>query len=187
MPRVIHADVIAALALDHVQRAILVKTAFVAATEFWTDYGHDLVFDGDTYNAASSFISITGINDNSGVSVGGFTIKAQNIDRSILGVLMNQDVSGRRVDVWEAVIDDDGVIVGDPIELKIDASISTYSSQTGERSANITMNCASAWANFQTQAGRYSTLASQQRYFPLDTGMKNASETTNTKAWGASN
>ena len=186
MPRVIHADVVAALATDYYQRCVLLKIDFEGGEEYWTDYGHDLVYDGDTYNAASSFISLSGVNESSGVGVGSFSIQAQNVDRSILAVLMNQNISGRRVDAWEAVIDTDGTIIGDPIGLKINARMSKYSSTTGAQTASVTITCASHWANFETQAGRYSTLNSQNRFFPNDTGLKNASVTTNTKSWGAS-
>lgn len=185
MSRTIHADTLAALDDDYFERCILVKLALDSTTEYWTDYGHDLDYDSDTYDSASSFIKLGPVTDNSTIQVGSFSLTAQNVDKTILALFMNQNLVGNRLDLWTAVVSG-GAIVGDPILLKGNAQVTSYSASSGDNTALVTINCASHWANYQVQAGRRSTLASQQRFFPNDTAFKNASVTTNTKAWGAS-
>ena len=126
---------------------------------------------------------MSAITHSSDIKVGRFNITASNVDRSILSALINQSVSGRRADIWLAIIED-GQVVGEPVDLNTNARLTGWNANNEENASTVQITCASHWADFLRTNGRYSTLSSQQREFPLDTSHKNASDTVDISDWG---
>jgi len=186
MPRVVSdARAITALKSDDFNHALLLKIQFARGTQYWTDYGHPLIHAGDIYSSVSSFISVSSVSDSTDITVGSFLITAQNVDKSTMAVVLTQPISGRRVDVWRAMIDDDGSII-DVFGVQLNSRMSSWTAAENSETATVTIEAASHWADFNRTAGRRTTPASQQRFFPNDTAFEFAHSIVKPVKWGSS-
>jgi len=182
MPRTINASTLTALQSDSVRLAHLVRLGFT--TELYiTDSPHQLVYDSNTYLAASHFLSLDTSQETQDLRVGSMTINLSGVDQSYLSIFLNQEYVNRRARIWLAIISSGGEIIGDPIKT-FDGEITGYSLQESKSNCVINMNIASHWADFERKNGRFTNQNSQQYYFPSDTGMRFAAESIKDIKWG---
>lgn len=184
MPRFVDADTIAAINKDAFDFALLIKIQFPRGTQYWTDYGHDLVYDGKTYNHSSALLEVSSVSDRTDLSVGNFTISMSDVDGAISSIVQSQPISGRRVDVWRAIIENGSV--SHVIGVQNNGRMSTWSADEDEETAVVNIEVASHWADFMRVSGRRTTLASQKRFYPNDTGFKQAHAVPRKLKWGGS-
>ena len=182
MARTINASTITALQADSIRLAHLVRIGFDTEL-FLTDYAHELSYDGNTYLAASHFLSLSDSQETNDLRVGSMSMSISAVDQSYVSIFLNQQYVNRRVRVWLTVLSDSGAIIGDPIKT-FDGEIVGYSLQNSSDSAVINMSMASHWADFERKTGRFTNQNSQQYYFPNDTGMRFAAESIKDIKWG---
>lgn len=179
--RTIESEVIKALQGDF-DWALLIRIKFKRGNQYWTNYGRDLSYGGKTYNHSSSLRGVGSVTDQAEITVSSFTITLQNVDRTSLGIALNQPVSGIPVDVWAAVIQNETIL--GVIGVQLGATLSTWSADESSTDAALNFTAASSWADFDRVNGRRTTLANQQRFFPNDTGFKQAHSVVQKIKWG---
>lgn len=129
--------------------------------------GADLVFDTATaptagnnvYAAQGNFIGFSPLTEDFDVKVGKFSIYLSGISNGYVNKLINYEVEGKRVCIYKAFLGfgpagtDPLSLVAAPI-LMFDGIIFNFAVQESDRSCQITIDCASLFADFERTNGR---------------------------------
>lgn len=183
MPRTINASTVTALESESVRLCHLVKIDF-STTLYLTDNFFDVTYDGDTYDAASHFLSLDSTQETQDLRVGSMSMTISGVDQSYISIFLNQEYINRQVQIWLAILNASGAIIGDPIKT-FDGQIVGYSLQESKDACAINMNVASHWADFERKTGRLTNNTSQQQYFSGDTGFRFAAKIRRDVKWGS--
>ena len=167
------------------KRAALLKIEIDSGTEFlWTGRG-PIVFSGDTYNGLGEFGKISVVEE--GVEQRSFdvTIEISGIPASRLSDALNEDIQGRAVTVYDALLDDNWAIVADPL-IAFRGRLDTMDVKLGD-TATIQVRAVNLLEDWERHpVGRY-TNADQLKRFAGDLGLEFTSDAVEKEiAWGAS-
>jgi len=182
MTRTVNATTLTALQSDEVRLAHLLELDFDTTIPL-TDAPFDITFGNWTYQALGHFLSLTTVKESQSLRVGSMTINISGVEQSYVSLFLNQQYVNRRVIVYLAILNGQGVIQGDPIKT-FDGEVTGYSLQDSAETCTINMNVASHWSDFERINGRRTNQNSQQYHFPNDTGMRFAAESVRDIRWG---
>jgi hypothetical protein len=182
MPRGINPATIAALQSDQIRMCHLVKIDFDNVVRM-TDNFHRVSYDGETFLPAGHLLSIQEVQETEELRVGSLKVSLSAVDQAFVSVFLDINYLNRRIKIWNAVLDEAGQIIGDPIPT-FDGDITGYAITDNKREAIISVTCASHWADFERKAGRFTNNNSQQYFFPDDTGFQYAADSTKDIKWG---
>lgn len=182
MARTVHADVITALQSDSIRMANLVVIAFNTTVRF-TDYMHDLVYASNTYTASSHLLEIGSPKESRDLQVNTLNIRLSGVEQSYISILLNQEYLNRAVIIYRAVIDTDGTVIGDPINI-FQGLITQFEISESESTTEIDLQAASHWADFEKTAGRLTNDNRQKQFFASDDGFNFAAQTVKDIKWG---
>jgi len=182
MPRTINPSTISALQSDEIRLCHLVQIDFDSITRI-TDNFHPVQYDGQTFLPAGHLLSIQDVQETEELRVGSLKISLSSVDQAFVSVFLNIDYLNRRVRIWNALLNQAGQIIGDPIAT-FDGDITGYGITENRSSSTISVSCASHWADFERKAGRFTNNNSQQYFFPNDTGFRFAAESVKDIKWG---
>ena len=129
--------------------------------------GADLAFNSDTapdtgtntYTAQGDFLGFSPLGEDFDVKVGKFSIYLSAIGNNYIDLLKNTEVEGKRVVLYKAFLNFGGAgtdplsIVSTPI-LMFDGVIYNFAITEGARTAQITIDCSSLFADFERSNGR---------------------------------
>lgn len=181
----LHPDTKEKLQGDHL-RAILVMIDFTPLPLYLTSTPFDIEYDGNTYLATGQLLDINALKQTIDIRVGSSNLKLSAVDPSLVAIFRNNSQNNSTVTTELAILNDDYSIAGEPIKLQtgvIDGSPKITDNPTkGE--ATIEQKLSSAFANWKQKSGRRTTPASQQRFFPEDTGFDFAPNAVNDVKWG---
>jgi hypothetical protein len=182
MTRTINSSTAAILGDDSIRFAHFLT--FELSTVFrFTDYGHDLSYGGNGYNAISGFISLSDPSESEDLRVNSLNIEMSGVDQVVTGIFLAGNWVNRRVVLQTAFLDANDAVIGDPVTI-FDGLIANFSLQENERSSIVTIAVASHWADFERKAGRLTNNNSQQYFFPGDLGMQFAANVVSDLKWG---
>lgn len=176
MSRGISSAVITKLGSRAFEMANVVKIGF-STPVYITDHGHNIDYDGDTYTASSSILSIGSTSEVQEVEVGEVSITLSAVDRAYLVTLLSENWVARDVTINRVVKLDDGS--WDTAGTYIGSIVNW-----GMQNEVIELVIASHWADFERVTGRRSNDASQQAFYPGDTGASRCSEIIKDIKWG---
>ena len=153
----------------------LVKVSFDHGDFRLTDRVSTVVFDdGDgsaEWTATGHLLSISPINETAIPQISRVSIALSGVDQAYFSVFLNNDYIDREVNIWKGFLDDDGLLVVDPILIfrgRIDQPIIEKTAV----SASITIEAASLWVDFERRSGRRMNSAEQQVLYPGDDGLE---------------
>jgi hypothetical protein len=129
--------------------------------------GADLSFDSatapttgaNTYSAQGDFIGFSPLTEDFDVKVGKFSIYLSGLGNDYVNRLINDEIEGKRVCIYKAFLwfGAQGTsplqLVAAPI-LMFDGVIYNFAVQETDRSCQITIDCASLFADFERTNGR---------------------------------
>ena len=129
--------------------------------------GADLAFNSatapdagtNTYSAQGDFLGFSPLGEDFDVKVGKFSIYLSAIGNNYIDLLKNTEVEGKRVCIYKAFLNfgatgtDPLSIVSSPI-LMFDGLIYNFAISEGSRTAQITIDCSSLFADFERTNGR---------------------------------
>jgi len=180
--RTIHADVIAEMAKPGFNTAHLIYLGFNTPV-YLCDYAHDLTYDSDDYESGGQLLNVASITEEAAIRVGSVTIGLTSVHQATIATLLSQHVTNKRAIIYRAFIDDDGVVIGNPI-MVYDGRITHYNIRDTEETSQVTITLASHWADFELKAGRKTNDSSQQMFFANDLGMEFSGLMTKDIRWG---
>lgn len=182
MPRDVDSATLALLENETFSMCHLVSIDFTSSI-FITDASYPVNYAGETYQPASHLLSIGSPSESQELRVGSISIGLSGVNQQYVSIFLNQNHVNRRVQIFLAILDTAGNVVGDAIKT-YDGQIESFSLTEGNGTSAITMRVASHWADFERKTGRMTNQNSQQYYFPNDTGMQFAAESIKDIKWG---
>jgi hypothetical protein len=132
----------------------LVEIYLINETLRLTTGGFDISHGGNTYAAQGDFIGFSTVSEDFDVKVGKFTIYLSALNNDYLTKFLGNNIQGSRVVVYKAFLDLTtlGIVVA-PI-MMFDGIIYNIACTESARSAQITLDCSSLFADFERAAGR---------------------------------
>lgn len=182
MPRTVDSATLTALQGNTLKFCHLVQIDFTSSL-FITDNDYPVNWAGETYQPAGHLLNIQSSQETQELRVGSISVTLSGVDTSYVSILLNQNYINRRIQIYLAMLDSSGDVIGDSIKT-FDGQISGWSLSESGNSSTINLKAASHWADFERQVGRLTNQNSQQYYFPNDTGMRFAAESIKDIKWG---
>tara|TARA_B110000211_G_C14086469_1_gene556926 strand:+ start:1533 stop:2093 length:561 start_codon:yes stop_codon:yes gene_type:complete len=181
----LHPDTLAKLKGDHL-RAILVTLDFTPTPVYLANTPFDVNDNGITYLANGKLLKVGSVAQTMDIRVGSTNIEFDAVDPSLVAILRTQSQNNRAVKIALAILNDDYSVAGTPIIMQsmiIDGS-PKITDDPLKGKAIIQQKISSAFANWSQKSGRRTTPASQQRFFPNDTGFDFAPISSDDVKWG---
>lgn len=134
--------------------------------------GYDIAFDSstaptagvNTYVSQGQFIGFNTTEENIDVKVGKFTIVFSALDTNTTTTLLNNYIQGTRVVVWKAFLSKTtGQILDTPL-MVFDGQIYNFNAVESPRTATVSIDCSSIFADFERTAGRKTNNESNWAY-----------------------
>lgn len=183
--RTLHPDTLAALKTDHL-RAILVKFDYTPYPVYLSNTPFDVEYQGDIYLGNGQLLGLDKLSQSIDIRVSTSTVSLDAIDPAHVAILLGNPQHGRSVSVALAILNNQYQVQGEIIRMNsmiIDGSPS-IDDDPSKGEAKIKQKLSSEFANWEATNGRRTTPASQQRYFPNDTGFDFAAESGKEVKWG---
>lgn len=183
--RDLHPDTLAALKTDH-YRATLLHLDFTPTAVYLTSFVTDIDFAGNTYLANGKLLGLGNVKQSIDIKVSNVNLTLDAVDPTLVSILLNNSQNSRDVNVYTVILNKNYQIQGNPIAMQ-SLIVNGSPKITDDRKngkAIITLRLASEFANWSKKSGRRTTPASQQRFFPNDTGFDFAAESGKEIPWG---
>lgn len=182
MARVTNSQTLTALATDQFNLATLIKME-LETTAYITDYGQNITYNTQTYDASSYILSVGDASETGGIKVNSMSLELSAVGGTYVSLFLNSDNTNKKVIIQRAVIDDDGDVVGDPIDYFTGRITSVEIDDSGTDSV-ISVEFASHWKDFEKIQNRKTNPASQNFWFPDDKGFRFSASAVTTLKWG---
>ena len=162
---------------------LLVKLAFDSgAVRVWNGRG-DFVFDSETYLGVGDLGSVTNVEEATEQRAFGITLTLSGIPPALLSIALSEEVQGRKAEIWAGFLDDDYVLVVDPV-LLFRGGMDTMDILAGEEGI-ISVTAESRLIDWDRARVRRYTDGDQSEAFPFDRGFEFVSQTTDKEInWG---
>jgi hypothetical protein len=134
--------------------------------------GYDIEYDSptsptagvNTYTSQGQFLGFNTFEENIDVKVGKFTIVASALDTNATELLLNNYLQGSRVVVYKAFLSKTtGQILDSPL-LVFDGQVYNFNAVESARTATVSIDCSSIFADFERTAGRKTNNESNWAY-----------------------
>jgi hypothetical protein len=182
MARSINASTLAEMEKYAVKISHLVSLD-LASTVYLTDAGHDISYDGNTYEASSHLLEIGSVNETSDVRVGTVNLTLSGVNQTFISAFLNASYIGAQALIYRVFLDVNGAIIGAPI-LIYDGRIDGFDINESKTDSTINVQFASHWSDFEKKSGRYTNPNSQALFFTGDKGFDFAANIVKDLKWG---
>ena len=183
MPRVTDSSTIAALSSDSIRLATLIKLDFPTPV-YLTDYGQNITYGGNTYQASSSILSVGESTETGGIKVNSMSLELSGVEQSFVSLFLTSDYMNKQVLIDRVVLDDQDDVIGQSITY-FDGRITSYEISDSGSDSEISVEFASHWQDFEKVQNRKTNSKSQNFWFPDDKGFQYASSIeTRSLKWG---
>ena len=182
---ILHPDTLARLKTDH-QRAVLIKFDYTPTPVYLTNFATDITYAGNTYLSNGQLLGLGNFKQTIDLRVSSTKLTLDAVDPSLVAILRNNPQHGRVIEIYLAILNNDYSIAGTPIiqqNMIIDGAPKITNDPTKGK-AFIQQKISSEFANWKQRGGRRTTPASQQRFFPNDTGFDHADDAGKEQPWG---
>ena len=182
---ILHPDTLARLKTDH-QRAVLIKFDYTPTPVYLTNFATDITYGGNTYLSNGQLLGLGDFKQTIDLRVSSTKLTLDAVDPSLVAILRNNPQHGRVIEIYLAILNNDYSIAGTPIiqqNMIIDGAPKITNDPTKGK-AFIQQKISSEFANWKQRGGRRTTPASQQRFFPNDTGFDHADDAGKEQPWG---
>lgn len=140
-----------------------------------------------TYKSQGEFLGFNNVEENIEVRVGKFTVILSALDATTKTEVISRYPQGARVVIWKAFLSKTtGQILDTPL-MVFDGQIMNFQAVEGARTAIISLDCASIFADFERTAGRKTNNESNWLYqgVKYDTSLEKVGTVANTEyRWG---
>jgi len=184
MTRSITSAAIAESGKAHGARPVLLaRLAFDSGVQtLWSGRG-DLAWNGEVYRGVGDMGAVSAIEEGVEQRAFGVRMTLSGIPVNLLSIALQEDVQGRRAEVWLGFLDDNYALVADPALLfrgRMDAMDASLGA-----AATITLTAENRLADWNRPRVRRYTDAEQQARFPGDKGLEFVNPTTEKEiVWG---
>lgn len=159
------------LAASTIRPAMLVRLDATSGTlRWWTGVG-DLTWDGATWSGLGTFAEVGQIEELAGTQAGNVTLQMSGIPSGMVSLVLGENLQGRAVRIWLALLDGAGALVGTPIQVFGGRADVVRLSDSGD-TAQVTLTCESRLVDLQRLRLLRYTDEEQRRLYPTDKGLE---------------
>ena len=165
-------------------RVLLVSVATTGSTQYYTNAPFSIVFDSNTYEAQGNFLGVTEVEENAELIITNLNLLISALDSTNVTTFAKTEMVGKEVIVRSAYLNPtDNSIIDTPI-ITFKGKVTGYSVTNADKTATISLEVASTFANFEKTTGRYTNEGSFRREFPNDRSMELSHEDIQDIKWG---
>mgnify|MGYP000244696932 FL=1 len=152
----------------HLLHLVLENTSNVVENVYLTDYAVDLEYDSNTYLAAGTLLSISNVQESSGISVDKISAGLSGVDTSLLASFLGKSYLNQDVTIYFATIRNHTIYQTPFIKFKGE-QVSYFFEETSSGEANITGEASNHFVRFDRRSGFHSAVGEHSVYYPGDT------------------
>tara|TARA_B110000908_G_C10250695_1_gene451860 strand:- start:1851 stop:2429 length:579 start_codon:yes stop_codon:yes gene_type:complete len=155
---------------------------------YLTNAPFDVVYNGQTYDAAGNMLELDGVEENVGFEIESLTVNIGGIDPlpgdgdPFIKKILVSDYVDRSV-VITRVYYQDGAIVDGVVLYSGFINAASAASGLGQDGAAVSLQTSNNWTDFSKLSSRHTNSASQQAAFPGDLGFEFAKEVQKQVEW----
>ena len=138
----------------------------------------------NTYLAQGQFLSYGNIVETTDLRIAEIDMEFTAVDTTTIALLTNNDYINKRVVIYRAILGSDYTFTSDDVYLVFDGKVTGYTIRESDKTATVTISCASQFADFERTNGRKTNPASQNIFFANDKGLDFAPELVKDIKWG---
>lgn len=162
-------DLEAEIAEPRLRPIILYQGEFSTGTLYlWSGYG-DLVWNGDTYTGAGTFLGVSAIEETSETKAMGASVSLSGVSLTALSIVLQTVRIGNVGSLYFACLDDANALVGEPT-LLFQGTADVPSINDSGDSCDISLSYESKLIELTRAKGKRFTDAAQQGLYPGDLG-----------------
>ena len=191
MTRSLSSDLNTSLALQKIRIVDLIEL-HLSTTVYFTNGHIDVSFDSatapdsgaNTYLAQGQFLGLGQVNETRDLRVSTVPIVFTAVDFTTIALILNNTYIDKRVVIYRAVLDEKLQPQTGQTYQYFDGRIKDFTIQESRASAQLTMEVASQFADYERTNGRITNNTSQQRFFASDVGMEFSPQIQTDIKWG---
>lgn len=145
----------------------------------------DIVFNTETYDSGGFLLGIPSFDEDLDLKIKRYKIQLSAVNQANISDFLSNPPYYRNIDVYKLWLDSNGDQVDSPI-LRFRGYFAGFSDITDYENGTSVMeiDAVSHFVDFERINGRQTNNASQQKYFPDDTGLRHSETKYNDRAWG---
>jgi len=191
MPRSLSSGLITSLSGQQQRVADLIEIHLSTAVYFNNSF-LDLSYDSatapdsgaNTYLAQGQFLGLGNVQESKDIKIGSMSVAFTAVDYTTLGYVLNNEYIDRRVVIYRAVLDENYAIDSTKVFQYFDGRIKDFSISESPKTASLSFNVGSQFADYDKISGRRTNSDSQQRFFSSDVGFEFAPQIQTDIKWG---
>lgn len=165
----------------------LVQLDFAQGTLYLTTAPFDHVWNSNNYLGNGLLLKLSESSAKTQLSSLSKNITFSAVSSTIRALVLGQSQVNREVIIHEVLLDGDDIngftMIDQPI-LEWQGIISSIKISDDKKSPKVEISTTGVFDDFDRRVNRITTVASQQRHFPNDTGFRFASESNKEIKWG---
>ena len=166
---------------------ILIEFHFAQGTLYLCDQVFDFDYNGNTYLGSGLLLKTNKLKSTVALSNLSKKYELSGADQALVAAIMGATQINREVIQYRVYLDVNPVagytIIASP-ELEWQGIITGIKASSDIKKPRVYIETGTIFSDFDRRVNRSTTPASQQAHFPLDTGMRFASETNKKIRWG---
>ena len=182
MSRGLSADQISALASGKLHLVSMVKLAF-GSTYYYTNHYKNIVYDSNTYLSSAFIMDISQIREESTMTNASIDLTLSAVTTTLLTDLMSNGHIGKTVIVFLAMLDANGAIITNPIQV-FEGQTNAFKFLENTTTAEIVLTVGNQWTKIKQFSGRRLTNQSQQLVFNNDPSLEFRDQIGKKITWG---
>ena len=182
MSRGLSADQISALESGKLHLVTMVKLAF-NATYYYTNHYKNIDYDSNTYLSSAFILDISQIREESSMTNASIDLTLSAVTTTLLTDLMTNGHIGKTVIVYLAMLDSNGAIITNPIQI-FEGETNAFKFLENTKTAEIVLTVGNHWTKIKQFSGRRLTNQSQQLVFNGDPSLEFRDQIGKKITWG---
>jgi|TARA_Y100000034_G_C6854845_1_gene388297 hypothetical protein len=138
----------------------------------------------NTYLAQGQFLGMGGVTETRDLRVSSLAITFTAVDFTTIALILNNTYIDKRVVIYRALLDDNFQIQTGQVFQYFDGRIKDFTIRESGVTAQLTIQVASQFADYERTNGRRTNNTSQQRFFASDVGMEFSPQIQTDIKWG---
>lgn len=161
----------------------LAQLRYSGGTQYLTDNGWDIDYDGNTYQADGSLLGVGDVAEEAELKVSTVKLALSGANLANVSAALNNDTRGRLCLIYFGLIDDDNQVIVDPFNA-FRGRFEQFEITEQDRDSKISWKLRNEFADFKRAGGRRTNDTEQQLHFAGDRGFEFASATSKVIYWG---
>lgn len=163
----------------------LIRIEFNGLTLSVTDAPFEISHDGIDYITSDLLLSVGDVKNTSDTKVNSINLTFSSVDQTVVALMLQNNQIGRDVYIYQVYFYEDNLRQSNTyVEEVAIGEVSGFTNSSTKNDSAINLDISSLYADWERKAGRVTSNASQQIYYPNDLGMEFANAVQEDLKWG---